>query len=447
MKKLKLIHRTTLYAGGLSLLACLLVSMLAILAFEWQERTLLESALQAGIDEMYGHVKVGGWPDLNNSPRVVSALAPINNLQALPEALRALPAGQTEIETGDYAEFIVLMRQIEGYRYYYGVSIAHSERGEANIVWIAVFLVLSAVVISALMGWLFARQLVRPLSAVAQAISDIDQTTQSVPLAHQNQDEIDQIVVAINRYQARLDAAAARETAFLSDVAHALRTPAAVIQSGLELLDQENAARNVISVSPDGRDLSAVVPHLRDFSSVSPERRDSSSVSPERRDFSSVSPERRDVSSVSPERRDLAILERVRRNSQQLVLKLDALMLSARKQESDGLERIALAGEVEQAMRYLVARGTTSFAIEIAAEVHVNVRVAVLRWVISQCANSFSEHQIVEISWQADSLVFAGKDAVFDALVVPELIVVVCTRERWQLSFTPASIRIVLPSA
>ena len=122
-------------------------------------------------------------------------------------------------------------------------------------------------------------------------------------------------------------------------------------------------------------------------------------------------------------------------------------MLSARKQESDGLERIALAGEVEQAMRYLVARGTTSFAIEIAAEVHVNVRVAVLRWVISQCANSFSGHQIVEISWQADSLVFAGKDAVFDALVVPELIVVVCTRERWQLSFTPASIRIVLPSA
>lgn len=404
--KLKLIYRTTLYAGGLSLLACLLVSWLAILAFEWQERTLLESALQAGVDEMYGHVKVGGWPDLHNSLGVVSAFARVNNLQAIPEALRALPTGQTELETGDYAEFIVLVREIEGYRYYYGVSIAHSERGEANIVRIAIFLVLSAVVISALMGWLFARQLVRPLSAVAQAISDIDQTAQSAPLARQNQDEIDQIVVAINRYQARLDAAAARETAFLSDVAHALRTPAAVIQSGLELLGQEDRTRDMPSASSD----------------------------------------RRDISTSPPDRRDLVILERVRRNSQQLVLKLDALMLSARKQEFVGLERIALAGEVLQAMRYLGARGTTSFAIEIADDVYVNVRAAVLRWVISQCANSFSGHQIVEISWQTDALVFAGKDAVFDALVVPELIVVVCTRERWQLSFTPSSIRIVLPT-
>ncbi len=396
MIKLKLIHRTALYAGGLSLLACLLVSLLAILAFEWQERTLLESALQAGIDEMYSHIKVGGWPDLNNSPGVVSALAQNNHLQAIPEELRGLPTGQTELETGNYAEFIVLVREIEGYRYYYGISIAHSERGEANIVRIAIFLVLSAVVISALMGWLFARQLVRPLTAVAQAISAIDQTAQSVPLARQSQDEIDQIVVAINSYQARLDAAAARETAFLSDVAHALRTPAAVIQSGLELLDQGNGTR--------------------------------------------------DMPSVSPERREFAVLERVRRNSEQLVLKLDALMLSARRQEFDGLERIALAREVEQAMRYLGARGTTSFAIEIADDVYVNVRAAVLRWVISQCANSFSGHLIVEISWQADALVLAGKDAVFDALVVPELIVVVCTRERWQLEFTPASIRLVLPS-
>jgi len=405
LKKLKLIHRTTLYAGGLSLLACLLVSLLALRAFEWQERTLLESALQAGIDEMYGDIKVGGWPDLNNSPGVVSALAPINNLQALPVALRALPTGQTEIETGDYAEFIVLMREIEGYRYYYGVSIARSERGEANIVRIAVFLVLSAVVISALMGWLFARQLVRPLSAVAKAISDIDQNAQSEPLARQNQDEIDQIVVAINSYRTRLDAAAARETAFLSDVAHALRTPAAVIQSGLELLSQES----------------------------------------ERRGISAVSPDRRDLSAVSPDRRDLAILERVRRNSQQLVLKLDALMLSARKQELDGLERLALGAEVEQAMRYLSARGNTSFAIEIAADAYVNARAAVLRWVISQCANSFSAHEIVEISWHDGALIFVGKDAVFDDLVLPELILVVCARERWQLNFTPASIRIALP--
>ena len=393
--KLKLLHRTALYAGALSFLVCLLVGVLALLAFEWQEQTLLGNALQAGVDEMYGHIKVGGWPDLNNSPGVVSAVAKLDDLSAVPAALRELPTGQTELETGDFAEFVVLVSQIDGYRYYYGVSIAPSERGEASFAWIAVFLVLSAVAISAAMGWLFARQLVRPLSAVAQAITEIDKSLHSLPLPRQNQDEIDQIVVAINSYQKRLDEAAARETVFLSDVAHALRTPVAVIQSGLELLSHN-----------DGK---------------------------------------RDTSTVSPNRRDSVVLERVRRNSQQLVLKLDALMLSARKVELDVLEHLALATEVVQAMRYLSARGTTSFAIEIAADVYVNARSAVLRWIIIQCANGLSAHQVVEISWQAGALIFTGKDTVFDELLLPELIQVVCARERWTLSFTATSIRIVLP--
>ena len=393
--KLKLLHRTALYAGALSLLACVLLGAIAMLAFEWQEQSLLENALQAGVNEMYADVKLGRWPDLNNSAGVVSAVGKIEDLHAVPAALRKLPPGLTELETGKFAEFVVLVRQIDDYRFYYGVSIAPSERGEANFAWIAGFLVFCAVAISAVMGWLFARQLVRPLSAVAQAITDIDNTIFSAPLARQNQDEIDQIVIAINSYKTRLDAAAARETAFLSDVAHALRTPVAVIQSGLEILSQEYG--------------------------------------------------RRDLSAVSPDRRDAAVLERVRRNSQQLVLKLDALMLSARKVDLDLLERLALAAEVEQAMRYLSARGTTSFAIDIAADVYVNARSAVLRWVIIQCANGLSAHEVVEISWQEGALVFSGKDAELEELVLPELLQVVCARERWQLSFAAASIRIALP--
>ena len=126
LMRLKLIHRTALYAGGLSLLVCLLVSLLALLAFEWQEKSLLETALQAGVDEMYGDTKAGRWPDLNNSPRVVSAVAKLEDLRTVPAALRQLPLGQTEFESGDYAEFEVLVRQIDDYRYYYGINIAPS---------------------------------------------------------------------------------------------------------------------------------------------------------------------------------------------------------------------------------------------------------------------------------------------------------------------------------
>ena len=382
--KLKLIHRTALYAGALSLLVCVLVGLLAALAFEWQEETLLKSALQAGVEEMHAHIAAGGWPDLNNSADVVSAVAKANDLRAVPVELRDLPLGQIELEAGEYAEFEVLVQQIGEFRYFYGVSIAPAERREQNFVLIALFLLLSAVAISALMGWLFAWQLVRPMRAVANAIADIEQSPASQPLARQNQDEIDQIVGAINSYQKRLADAAERETTFLADVAHALRTPVAVIQSGLEILSQEGG------------------------------------------------------------KRDLAVLERVRRNSQRLVLKLDALMLSARKLDLDVLERVALAAEVEQAIRYLGARGNTSFVINIAADVYVNARGAVLRWVISQCANILNTHQVVEISWQAGVLEFVGTDTAFDELVLPELLLVVCARDRLQLSVVAATIRLVL---
>ncbi len=382
--KLKLIHRTALYAGALSLLVCLLVGLLAALAFEWQEETLLKSALQAGVEEMHAHIAAGGWPDLNNSADVVSAVAKANDLRAVPVELRDLPLGQIELEAGEYAEFEVLVQQIGEFRYFYGVSIAPAERREQNFVLIALFLLLSAVAISALMGWLFAWQLVRPMRAVANAIADIEQSRASQPLARQNQDEIDQIVGAINSYQKRLADAAERETTFLADVAHALRTPVAVIQSGLEILSQEGG------------------------------------------------------------KRDLAVLERMRRNSQRLALELDALMLSARKLDLDVLERVALAAEVEQAIRYLGARGNTSFVINIAADVYINARGAVLRWVISQCANILNTHQVVEISWQAGVLEFVGTDTAFDELVLPELLLVVCARDRLQLSVVAATIRLVL---
>ena len=385
--KVKLLHRTALYAGALSLLVCLLVGTLALLAFEWQEQSLLKSALQAGVEEIHAHIAVGGWPDLNNSAGVVSAVAPLNDLRAVPAALRDLPLGQSELEAGEYAQFEVLVRQIDNYRYFYGISIAPSERGEASFAWIALFLILSAVMISAVLGWLFALQLVRPMRAVALAISDIDQSRSGETLARQNQDEIDQIVAAINSYQRRLADAAERETAFLSDVAHALRTPVAVIQSGLEILQLE-----------DGK-------------------------------------------------RDAAVLERVYRNSQQLVLKLDALMLSARKADLVGRERLNLAAEVELAMRYLSMRGSTSFAIDIAADVLVNARSAVLRWVITQCATSLDAHQVVEISWQAGALVFAGQDAGFDDVVLPELLAVVCARDQLSLSIAAATIRLTLPES
>ncbi len=417
--RLKLLHRTALYAGALSLLVCTLVGIIGVIAFEWQERAVFQATLQAGIDEMHAHIAAGGWPGSSNSAVVVSAVGARGDLRAVPEALRTLALGQHEIASGSYAEFEILVREIDGYRYYYGVSNAAFEHDEARFFWLAIFVGLSAVALSAGLGWLFARKLVRPMRAVAEAISRIDGPMPSPALLAQNQDEIDQIVAAINRYRAQLARAAEHETAFLADVAHALRTPIAVIQSGLEIVQ---TGAGVI---------------------------------------------------------DKKVFERIQRNSLQLGVQLDALMLSARKPDASARENLMLAREVEDAMRYIGARDSTSFVISVDRAASVPARSAVLRWIIIQCANALREHAVVDIQFQANALLFIGSDLdtslaeqatrktlaeqatrktlaeqttrktlaeqstrKTSAVQLPELSCAVCAREGWRIECLGAQIRL-----
>jgi signal transduction histidine kinase len=381
--RLPLLQRTALFAGLLAFSVCVCMGAIAALAFEWQEQSLLHNALQAGVDEMRAHVDAGGWPDLNNGENVVSALAPVADLRAIPESLRPLAIGQIEIEQGAFAQFEVLVQEHSGYRYVYGVSIANSEREEQDFVWIALFLFACAVAISALLGWLFARQLTKPMHSLVNAISNIDDLPAGAPLTLQGQDETDQIVLAFNRYRYALHAASTNEAEFLADVAHALRTPVAVIQSGLELL----------------------------------------------------------APSIAAKQKD--VFARVQSHSAQMGLQLQALLLSAQKIERDATELVDVLQEVELALRFLKTRGSTCFSLNIASGVSISVRRAVLRWVVVQCANAMQTQQLVEISWHRQALSFAGDDAAHDILL-PELAASVCRREGWHLEVVAATLKLAL---
>jgi signal transduction histidine kinase len=380
--RLTLMQRTAMYTGALSFSVCVVVGAIALLAFEWQEQTLLHSALQGGIDEMRAHVDAGGWPDLNNTAEVVSAVAATPDLRAIPEELRQLANGQHELEQGRYAQFEVLVQERAGYRYWYGISIAESENKEQDFVWMALFLLGCAVAISAFLGWLFARQLTKPINLLVDAISGIDRLALDTPLTLQGQDEIDQIVHAINHYRAALHAASNHEAEFLADVAHALRTPVAVIQSGLELL-----------------------------------------------------------APAAPKQQ--AVFARVQAHTGQLRLQLDALLLSARKIARDSTELLHLAKEVEAALRFLNTRSSTCFSLTIAPEVSVSVRRAVLHWVVVQCANAMRAQTLVEIAWQQQALHFLGDDAAQE-VHISELTRAVCVREGWQIQVSGTRISINL---
>lgn len=97
--------------------------------------------------------------------------------------------------------------------------------------------------LSGWLGWIFSGIALRPLQALARAVDALPAQPQSTRLADAlSHDALGRLAEAIDRYQARLVEADAREQAFLADASHELRTPLAVVQGALDVLQDDPAA-------------------------------------------------------------------------------------------------------------------------------------------------------------------------------------------------------------
>lgn len=212
--RLRLVQRTAIYSACLSFFVCAVIVLSAAIAFEWQEETILNSALQAGIDEMRQQREAGQAVETVTGASVVAALAKAGDLSAVPESLRALTLGTHEVRQGPFTDYEVRVQQIGDYRYFYGVSMVEAERREHQFALFGLSSLLLAALISGVLGWLFARTLVRPMRVLADeihALEDRDLTVSIGLKAHDEIDEIDEIATAVNRYRDRLRAAAEQD--------------------------------------------------------------------------------------------------------------------------------------------------------------------------------------------------------------------------------------------
>ncbi|MFZ5607465.1 MAG: HAMP domain-containing sensor histidine kinase [Pseudomonadota bacterium] len=97
--------------------------------------------------------------------------------------------------------------------------------------------------LSGWLGWIFSGIALRPLQALARAVDALPAQPQPTRLADAlSHDALGRLADAIDRYQARLVEADAREQAFLADASHELRTPLAVVQGALDVLQDDPAA-------------------------------------------------------------------------------------------------------------------------------------------------------------------------------------------------------------
>lgn len=384
--RLRLVQRTAIYSACLSFSVCAVIVAAAAIAFEWQEETILKSALRAGIDEMRQQVEAGHSVESFISASVIATLSKDGDLSTVPESLRALTLGSHEILEGPFRQYEVRVQQIGDYRYFYGVSMVEAERREHQYALFGLFLLLLAALISGLWGWLFAGTLVRPMRVLVDEIHALEDRDLSVSIGMKAQDEIDEIATAVNRYRDRLRAAAEHQTQFLADVSHALRTPAAIIQSGLEVLEQR----------------AAELPKVQELT------------------------------------RFESVLKRTSEHAMQLSLKVDALMLSAQGASETSAHHNVLE-QIELALRYAGLRQAKAVTIDVPPGLNLPLREAVFRWLVVQCVQSMANCDLIDIRWiDGTGLCFSANqpsDSVQSALLndLNAICQMVAKREGWSL--------------
>ena len=87
-------------------------------------------------------------------------------------------------------------------------------------------------------AWFSTRHGLRPLDATAAQISDRVERADLTPLPQTSYRELDPVVDATNRLMSRLDKQLRRERGFVADVAHEMKTPLAILQTNLGVLEK-----------------------------------------------------------------------------------------------------------------------------------------------------------------------------------------------------------------
>lgn len=89
----------------------------------------------------------------------------------------------------------------------------------------------------ALVGWLVAGRLLRPLRLLRDAAEHISHTDLSLRIPVTGQDDVSELTRTVNEMLDRLQAAFVTQQQFLDDAGHELRTPLTIVRGHLEVLD------------------------------------------------------------------------------------------------------------------------------------------------------------------------------------------------------------------
>lgn len=150
--------------------------------------------------------------------------------------IRSLETGVHEVETAE-GFFKAAVRKDEDLWAFLIYDITENQRLTNRLVWSLVAAVLVFSLLSLALGLWSSSRVMKPVSDLAERLSQLGEETPSPGLARWfADDEVGQLAAALDAYAERVHQLVERDREFNADVSHELRTPLAVISGAAELL-------------------------------------------------------------------------------------------------------------------------------------------------------------------------------------------------------------------
>jgi len=156
--------------------------------------------------------------------------------QSVVAQIRNLETGVHEVETAE-GYFKAAVRKDDDLWAFLIYDITENQRLTNRLVWSLVAAVMVFSMLSLALGLWSSRRVMKPVSDLAERLSQLGEETPSPGLARWfPDDEVGQLAAALDSYAERVHQLVERDREFNADVSHELRTPLAVISGATELL-------------------------------------------------------------------------------------------------------------------------------------------------------------------------------------------------------------------
>lgn len=200
------------------------------------ENTLVTEDLSHELAQVLGDYRQGHPPQLDSDTQFFTS----DN--QLPEYLKSVPSGFTEVELQQQAYYV--FRHEEGNVSYFLVQDQTQFEQREDLLTIVVcggFLL--SVASSFLLGRILVNKVIAPVKRLTHQVRDREKLLTGTPLLSPDyaNDEVGTLAKAFDSTLLRLHQALEREALFTSDVSHELRTPLMIINSSCDLLIEKNS--------------------------------------------------------------------------------------------------------------------------------------------------------------------------------------------------------------